>query len=92
MDEEKVAAWLGGATRGPATRTGRAPWEGRGLRDEELAQGTFEYALTVAAILAMLLALGALWRAGAEGKLALLAERAASHVLMGTGLLDIPLF
>lgn len=59
---------------------------------EDAAQGTLEYALTVVALLAIVLALGALWRAGEDGTFVRLAERAASHGLGGTGLLDIALF
>ncbi|MBE6468669.1 MAG: hypothetical protein E7001_01570 [Coriobacteriaceae bacterium] len=59
---------------------------------ESIAQGTLEYALTVLAFLAVVLALAALWRAGANGVLASAAERAASHALGGLGALDIALF
>ena len=57
---------------------------------------TVEYVLVLSAFLAMLLALGAVWKAvGAEG-LARLGESASSHSLSGEGVLggmrDIVLF
>lgn len=58
----------------------------------EDAQGTVEYALTTVALLAFVIACAALWRAGQDGALARLVEKAASHVLSGTGALDIALF
>lgn len=65
---------------------------GGGLAREERAQGTFEYALTVLAFLAIIAAFAALWRAGEDGSLAALAERSASHALDGFGALDLVLF
>lgn len=59
---------------------------------EASAQGTLEYALTVLALLAIVVALAALWRAAADGVLARLVERAASHALNGLGALDLALF
>lgn len=59
---------------------------------EDRAQGTLEYALTITALLGIVLALGALWRAGESGALAQLVERAAPRALTGTGPLDIALF
>ncbi len=60
--------------------------------DEECAQGTLEYALTVAAVLSVVTAFALLWHAGQEGTLAALAERAASHLFDAGGLLDISLY
>lgn len=60
--------------------------------DEECAQGTLEYALTVAAVLSVVTAFALLWHAGQEGTLATLAERAASHLFDAGGLLDISLY
>lgn len=73
---------------------GRWRHEGAGASPlaEERAQGTLEYALTVLALLAVACALGALWRAGEDGTLARLVERAAPFSLLGTGPLDIALF
>lgn len=62
------------------------------LPDECAAQATLEYAITFAALLAMVIALGALWRAGERGALSALVEQAASHALGATGALDIALF
>lgn len=59
---------------------------------EERAQGTLEYAITVIALLSLILALGALWRAGEDGALVRLAESAAPRRLDGLGALDIALF
>lgn len=64
----------------------------RAVAREDRAQGTLEYALTVTALLGIVLALGALWRAGESGALASLVERAAPRALAGTGPLDIALF
>lgn len=44
------------------------------------------------ALLSIVVAVGALWRAGEDGTLARLVRQAASHVLAGTGALDIALF
>ncbi|MEE0664446.1 MAG: hypothetical protein UDC04_08160 [Collinsella bouchesdurhonensis] len=51
-----------------------------------------EYALTVFALLAIVLALGLLWRAGQDGTLAALVEAAASHGFDAGGLIDISLY
>ncbi len=59
---------------------------------ERAAQGTLEYALTVAALLSVVTAFGLLWRAGQDGALTALVERAASHGFDWSGLLDIPLY
>lgn len=62
------------------------------MAGENLAQGTLEYALTVLALLAMVVAFAALWRAAADGALAGLVHAAASHVLAGDGFIDISLY
>lgn len=59
---------------------------------DDRAQATLEYALTVAALMAVVVALALLWRAGETGVLARLVEDACSHVLDGMGLLDIALY
>lgn len=59
---------------------------------ETSAQATLEYALTVLALLAIVLALGMLWRAGQDGTLAALVEAAASHGFDPGGLIDISLY
>ena len=56
---------------------------------ETLAQAALEYALTVFALLAIVLAL---WRAGQDGTLAALVEAAASHGFDAGGLIDISLY
>lgn len=63
-----------------------------GLMAEERAQATLEYALTVAAFMAMVSSLALLWHAGARGVLARLVEEAASHGFEGLGPLDIALY
>ena len=45
----------------------------------ELGQSTVEYLLVLVAFLAMIAALGALWRAGSGGGLVQLATETASH-------------
>ncbi|WP_293814260.1 hypothetical protein [uncultured Parolsenella sp.] len=59
-------------------------------------QSTVEYVLVLSAFLAMLLALGAIWKAVGAGALARLGESASSHSLSGEGALggmrDIVLF
>ena len=64
----------------------------RALALERTAQGTLEYALVTAAVLAVVAGLAAVWHAGRGGALAGLVERAASHALEGLGPLDIALF
>ena len=66
--------------------------DGRRLLREHLAQGTIEYAITVAAILSLVIACAAFWRAAEEGTFARLAEAAASHVLQDAGAVDIALY
>lgn len=64
----------------------------RGFIRDERAQGTIEYALTVIALLAVIVGLAALWRASVEGVFGDLVRDAASHVLEGTGFIDISLY
>lgn len=64
----------------------------RKLSGEARAQGTVEYAVTVAAILSLAVACAAFWRAAEDGAFARLAEAAASHVLGGAGAIDIALY
>lgn len=63
---------------------------------EERGQSTVEYALVLVAFLAVVLALGAVWKAVGAGGLQRASERAASHVLEGEGatggLKDLALF
>lgn len=59
---------------------------------ERRAQGTVEYAITFVALAAVTAGIAAIWRAGQDGALAGLVERAASHGIAGLGLLDISLF
>lgn len=65
-----------------------------GLRElgERDAQGTLEYALTMVALLAVVVACAALWRAGQDGAFARLVEAAASHTLGAAGAVDISLY
>lgn len=65
---------------------------GRWARDAS-GQSTVEYAVVLAASMAMVLGLGALWKLGAQGRLQELAEQAASHVVQSLGgFRDILLF
>lgn len=64
----------------------------RCLLGEERAQGTLEYAVTVLALLAVVAALGLLWRAGEQGMLTQRAEEASSHALDASGTVDIALY
>lgn len=63
---------------------------------ERSGQSTVEYALVLAAFLAAVLALGAVWEVAHEGGLQRLAEFAASHALGGSapvgGIQDIVLY
>ena len=63
----------------------------RGIVRERAAQGTVEYALTVFALLALILGMAALWRVAERGWLAD-AVKAASHGLEGDGYVDIALY
>lgn len=60
--------------------------------DEELGQSTVEYAIVLAAFLAAVIALGAMWRIAHEGGFQRLGEKAASHVVSADGMCDIVLF
>ena len=55
---------------------------------EESAQGTVEYAIVTVALLSIVLAIAGLWRAGADGRLAALVERAASHGVASMPVID----
>lgn len=55
---------------------------------EESAQSTVEYAIVTMALLSIVLAIAGLWRAGADGRLAALAARAASHGVASTSVID----
>ncbi|WP_195419299.1 hypothetical protein [Collinsella sp. D33t1_170424_A12] len=67
-------------------------YSGLGALGERLAQGTLEYAVVTGVFVAVIVALGALWRAATDGALSGLVEEAASHVLDGSGAIDIALF
>ena len=68
----------------------------RAFAGETSGQSTVEYALVLLAFLAVVLALGAVWKVAQEGGLQRLAGKAASHALGGEGTLggmrDIVLF
>lgn len=55
---------------------------------EESAQSTVEYAIVTVALLSIVLAIAGLWRAGADGRLAALVERAASHGVAPLSVID----
>ena len=55
-------------------------------------RGTVEYALTVVALLAMVVGMAALWRAAVDGTLAELVRAAASHAFSAGGAIDISLY
>ena len=55
---------------------------------EERAQSTVEYAIVTVAVLSIVVALACLWRAGENGRLAALAERAASHTISSSSVVD----
>ncbi|HIZ46568.1 MAG TPA: hypothetical protein IAA19_06060 [Candidatus Olsenella pullistercoris] len=74
--------------RHPAHGGERGPRGARGAVADERGQATVEYLVVLGAFLAMLLALGALWRAGSEGDLVQLAADSASH---GLGQGTVPL-
>lgn len=57
-----------------------------GVLREEVAQATVEYAIVTVALLSIVLAIAGLWRAGTDGRLAALVERAASHGVASTSL------
>lgn len=62
------------------------------LAREVHAQATLEYALTVLALLAMVVVLALIWRAGEEDIFVHLVEEAASHALSAWGAFDIALY
>ena len=78
--------------RAASLRGGLRGW----LRAGANGQSSVEYALVLVALLAMVLALGAVWAAARDGGLSRLGERAASHAVSGEGALggirDIVLF
>ena len=55
---------------------------------EDFAQSTVEYAIVTVALLAIVVALAGIWRAGTDGKFAELVEESSSHVVTGGGALD----
>lgn len=55
---------------------------------EESAQSTVEYAIVTVALLSIVLAIAGLWRAGTDGRLAVLVERAASHGVVPSSVID----
>lgn len=57
---------------------------GKGTLDER-GQATVEYLLAGIALLATIVALGALWRFASDGRLTLLADDAASHAIAAVG-------
>ena len=59
-----------------------------GVLREESAQATVEYAIVTVALLSIVLAIVGLWRAGTDGHLAALVERAASHGVASTSVID----
>ncbi len=56
------------------------------------AQATVEYALVTSAVVAIVVGLAAIWRAGERGVFQDLVSQAASHALDALGTLDIALF
>lgn len=59
---------------------------------EDHAQSTVEFAVVLVGLLAMILGLGAIWRAGSDGVFLRLVEDAASHGLDAEGAVDIALY
>lgn len=59
-----------------------------GVLREESAQSTVEYAIVTVALLSIVLAIAGLWRAGTDGRLAALVERAASHGVVPSAVID----
>lgn len=59
---------------------------------EQWAQGTVEYAITMVAMLSLVLGCAAVWRAGERGVFTQRAEAAASHALDAGGAVDIALY
>ena len=58
---------------------------------EESAQATVEYAIVTVALLSIVLAIAGLWRAGTDGHLAALVERAASDGDASTSVIGVVL-
>ena len=56
------------------------------------AQGTVEYAITLVAMLSLVLGCAAVWRAGACGTFTQMATEAASHGFDADGAVDIALY
>lgn len=59
---------------------------------EQRAQGTVEYAITMVAMLSLVLGCAAVWRAGERGVFTQRAVKAASHALDAGGAVDIALY
>ncbi len=84
-----------GGKEGLCARRVRSPRTAKSYADllrEARAQGTVEYALTTVVFLSVMVACAALWRAAADGTLGRIAAQAASHVLDGSGAIDIALY
>lgn len=64
----------------------------RMCQEEKCAQATVEYAVVVVAILSIIVGCAAVWRAGASGVFAEIAQEAASHALGAAGAIDISLY
>lgn len=60
----------------------------QGVLREDSAQSTVEYAIVTLALLSIVLAIAGLWRAGTDGRLAALVERAASHGIAPASIID----
>lgn len=60
----------------------------QGALREDSAQSTVEYAIVTLALLSIVLAITGLWRAGTDGHLAALVERAASHGIAPASIID----
>lgn len=60
----------------------------QGALREDSAQSTVEYAIVTLALLSIVLAIAGLWRAGTDGHLAALVERAASHGIASASIID----
>lgn len=83
--------------------SGRVRGSGRGSRGsqaksyadlvrERRAQGTVEYAITMVAVLSLVLGCAAIWRAGESGVFTRVASEAASHRLDADGAVDVALY
>ena len=60
----------------------------QGALREDSAQSTVEYAIVTLALLSIALAIAGLWRAGTDGHLAALVERAAAHGIVPASIID----